>query len=103
MIKRVRNANARSFHNCKARRIDRRKLMQIRSSEIFPRLVQIAQLAGKDLYASVRVNGFPPHQGHVSVGITIEEGECFEHNWDGRVKLRPSAMQELPLFPRWLV
>ena len=50
MIERTCNANTRAFHDGKARGIDGRELVEVSATKVFPRLLQIAQLAGKDFY-----------------------------------------------------
>ena len=50
MIERVCKPNSRALHDRKARGIDGRQFVQIRMTKVFPRLLQIAQLAGKDFY-----------------------------------------------------
>lgn len=63
MIERERKPNARALHDDKAGRIHCRQLVQVGASEIFPGLLQIAQLAGKDIDGSGRRDRALPRQG----------------------------------------
>jgi hypothetical protein len=80
--------------------IDRRQFVQICASKVFPRLLQIARLAGKDFYGARPIDGFFPRQRHVSVGVAIKKCECLDDNGNGGVKLRARSVQLLPLFSR---
>jgi hypothetical protein len=48
VIERVCKPNSRALHDREARRVDGRQFVQIRATKVFPRLLQIARLAGKD-------------------------------------------------------
>src|SRR6266481_5578850 len=97
MIERERKANARALHDGKTRRVDGRELVQVRAPEVFQRLVEIAQLAGKDPHRAGSVDRLPPRQRHVAVGIALQEGERFDYDGNGRVKSGASPMQDFPL------
>src|SRR5262249_18008523 len=58
MIERVCEPNSRALHDRKAGGVDGGQLVQIRASKIFPRLLQIAQLAWKNPYRAGLVDGF---------------------------------------------
>jgi hypothetical protein len=70
--------NSCALHDRKAGGIDRRQFVQICASKVFPRLLQIARLAGQDFYGAGPINGFFPRQRHVSVGVAIKKCECLD-------------------------
>lgn len=100
VIERERKPNARAFHDGEAGRVHGRQLVQVRAPKIFPRLLQIAQLAGKDLDGSRLVDRTLLRQGHVPVGIALKKGECLNDHGNGGVKLRTGTLQNFPLVPR---
>ncbi len=100
VIERVCKPNSRALHDREARRVDGRQFVQIRVAKVFPRLLQIAQLAGKDFYGAGLIDRFSPRQRHVPVGVAIEKCECLDDNGNGGVKLRACSMQQIPLLAR---
>src|SRR6266849_6884515 len=99
MIERVCKTNSRALHDRKTGGIDGRQLMQVRTSKVLPRLLQIAQLAGKDFRGAGLIDGFFPRQRHVPVGVAIEKCERLDDNGNGGVKLRARSVQQVPLLP----
>ena len=93
VIERVCKPNSRALHDREARRVDGRQFVQIRVTKVFPRLLQIAQLAGKDFYGAGLIDRFSPRQRHVPVGVAVEKCECLDDNGNGGVKLRACSMQ----------
>ncbi|HEX9277003.1 MAG TPA: hypothetical protein VGA51_11490 [Casimicrobiaceae bacterium] len=93
------DANARSFHDRKARCIDGREPVEIVAPEIFPRNFEIAQLAGKDLHRSGLIDRLFPRQRHIAVGVAIEKSERLDYDRDRRVKFGARSLQDVPLFP----
>ena len=100
MIEGVRNSNLGALHDCKARRIDGRQFVQVCASKVFPRLLQITQLTGKDFYGAGLIDGILPHQRHVPIGIAIEKCECLDENGNGGMKFRACTLQQVPLLSR---
>src|SRR5438105_12864908 len=100
MIERERKANSRALHDRKARRIDGRQLVQVRTSKVAPRLLQIAQLAGNDLHDTRLIDRFFPCQRHVPAGIPIEKRECADHDRARRMQLRTDSGPQPPLIAR---
>jgi hypothetical protein len=100
MIERVGKPNSRALHDRKAGGIDGGQLVQVRASKIFPRLLQIAQLAGKDFYGAGLTDGFFPRQRHVPVGVAIEECECLDDDGNAGMKFRAGSVQQVPLLSR---
>jgi len=97
VVERVCKPNSRALHDREARRVDGRQFVQIRVTKVFPRLLQIAQLAGKDFYGSGLIYGLFPRQRHVPVGIAVEKRECLDDNGNGGVELGTSSVQSVPL------
>ena len=97
MIQGICKPNSGTLHDREAGSIDRRQFVQISASEVFPGLLQIAQLAGKEFYGVRPIDGFLPRQRHVSVSIAIKKCECLDDNGNGGVKLRAGSVQQLPL------
>ena len=75
MIERVCKPNTLALHDREAGGVDRRELVQVGASEVFPRLFQIARLAGKNRYGSRLIDCLFPGQRHVPVGVSIEKCE----------------------------
>ena len=80
VIERERKPDAHALHDGEAGRVHGRQLVQVRAPKILPRLLQIAQLAGKDPDGSRFVDRTLPRQGHVPVGIALKKGECLNHH-----------------------
>ncbi len=100
MIKRTCNANARAFHDGKAGGIDGRKLVEVPVAKVYPRLLQIAQLAGKDFYDAKIIKGLFPREGDIPVGVAIKKCERLDDNRNGSVKLCACSLHQLPLLAR---
>ena len=97
MIEREGEANARALHDGKARRIDRRKLVQVGAPEIRPRQLQIAQLAGKNPDRAGFIDRLFPCQRHVPVGVAFEESEGLDDDGNRAVQFGAGRMERLPL------
>ena len=75
-------------------------LCRSRTPEIFPRSLQIAQVAGKDVESARPGYRVFPRQRHIPVGVAIEKGECLNDNRNGGVQPGAGRTQQVPLFPR---
>src|SRR3989441_11360097 len=97
MIEREGESDARALHDRKARGIDSRELVEILAPEILPRLLQITQLAGKNLGRAGLIDRVLPCKRHVPVGVAFEEGECLDDDRHGSMKLCTGSLERIPL------
>jgi hypothetical protein len=74
--------------------------MKVGTSEIFPRLFQIAQIAGKAFYAASFVYELLPRQRHIPIGIALKECESLDYYGRRSVKFRARRLQHVPLLAR---
>jgi len=91
MIERVGEPYSRTLHDREAGGIDGGQFVQVGTSEIFPRSLQIAQVAGKDVESARPGYRVFPRQRRIPVGVAIEKGECLNDDRDGSVQLAPAA------------
>jgi hypothetical protein len=74
--------------------------VQIRAPKIFPRLLQIAQLAWKNPYRAGLVDGFLPIKRDISMALRSRNVNVSMTNGNGTVKFRACPAQQLPLLAR---
>jgi hypothetical protein len=100
MIERICEPNSRALHDHKASGVDGGKRVQICASKIFPRLLQVAQLARKNPYHAGFVDSFLLCQRDIPIGVTIEKCECLDDDGNGTAKFCACPAQQLPLLSR---
>ncbi len=100
MIERVGKPYSRTLHDREAGGIDGGQFVQVGTPEIFPRSLQITQVAGKDVESARPGHRVFPRQRHIPVGVAIEKGKCLNDNRNGGVQPGAGRTQQVPLFPR---
>src|SRR5438876_5796720 len=75
MIKRVGETYSRTLHDHEAGCVDRGQFVEIGAPEIFPRPLQIAELARKDFQSPPPRHPFLPRQSDIPVRVAIEKRE----------------------------
>ena len=82
VIEREGDRDTGALHDGKAGGIDGRQLVHIRAPEVSPGLLQVAQLAAKDLDRAGFIDRFLPRQCYVPIGVALEEGERLDDDGD---------------------
>lgn len=97
VVEREGESDASALHDGKAGCIDGRELVQVRAAKEFPRLFQIAQLAGENLDGAGLVDRTLPRQGDVAVGVALEESKRLDDDRYRGVELDTCAVEDVPL------
>ena len=100
MIKRVGETYSRTLHDHEAGCVDRGQFVEIGAPEIFPRPLQIAELARKDFQSAPPRHPFLPRQSDIPVRVAIEKRECLDDHGNGGMKPGAGGAQQVPLLPR---
>ena len=68
--------------------------------KVFPRSLQIAQVADKNLEGVQPVYRLFPRQRHIPSGVAVEKRECLDDDRNRGVQPGAGSEQQFPLLPR---